>query len=47
MTARAVSVRQAVEAVVEVDEGAVERRKSEPVFSSPNLVAATTEDPIK
>ena len=47
VTARAVSVRQAVEAVIEVDEGAVERRKSEPVFSSPNLVAATTEDPIK
>ncbi|DBA74447.1 TPA: hypothetical protein ACH3X1_011194 [Trebouxia sp. C0004] len=47
VTARAVSVCQTGEAVVEVDEGAVERRKSEPVFSSPNLAAAAAQDPIK
>ncbi len=47
VTARAVSVRQTAEAVVEVDEGTVERRKSEPVFSSPNLAAAAAQDPIK
>jgi len=47
VTARAVSVRQTGEAVVAADEGTVERRKSEPVFSSPNLAAAAAEDPIK
>lgn len=47
VTARAVSVRQTGEAVVTADEGTVERRKSEPVFSSPNLAAAAAEDPIK
>jgi len=47
VTARAVSVRQTGEAVVEVDGGTVERRKSEPVFPSPNLAAAAAEDPIK
>ncbi|KAL0035152.1 hypothetical protein WJX79_003689 [Trebouxia sp. C0005] len=47
VTARAVSVHQTGEAVVEVHERTVERRKSEPVLSSPILAAATAEDPIK
>ena len=47
VTARAVSVRQTAQALVTSDEGTVERRKSEPVFSSPNLAAAAAEDPIK